>query len=401
MRVAGVVPYLGCGGTEQRLLRLGRGLRELGHEFALVATEYPGEWFARAADAGIPAVCLAGPGRIHPVRHAWRVGRYLRQGGFDAVMLNNAERFAQASLAMLPATTAAIPVVRSDNPHAYTVACSNARHWNVLVAVSPRTAREAQSRVPEKPVRLILNGIDPAPVEARRHRPGHALPLRLLYVGRLEHRPKGVLRLPAILDAARRRGLQVRLTCVGDGCDRDRLVAEARERGVSDLLTLAGAQPPDAVYGRLLNAHVLLMPSFFEGLPGAPLEAQACGCVPVAARLPGVSDAVIRDGETGMLVEGDAPDAYAAALARLHDDPALWQRMSAAGTAEVHDRFSAEAMVRAYDALLAEWRAGAFARPRPRGRLCPVRATAFRWWEWIPSHWRPWSRRRGHRRPRP
>jgi glycosyltransferase involved in cell wall biosynthesis len=67
-----------------------------------------------------------------------------------------------------------------------------------------------------------------------------------------------------------------------------------------------------------------------EGFGISLVEASACGLAVVGGRSGGVPDAV-REGETGILVDPDDPQAVAAGINRLLDDDALRQRLGAAG----------------------------------------------------------------------
>ncbi|MFE0421489.1 D-inositol-3-phosphate glycosyltransferase [Streptomyces sp. NPDC058953] len=76
-------------------------------------------------------------------------------------------------------------------------------------------------------------------------------------------------------------------------------------------------------------ASVLVMPSYSESFGLVAVEAQATGTPVIAAAVGGLPVAV-RDGVTGILVDGHDPAHYADALRRLLDDPALADRMGAA-----------------------------------------------------------------------
>ena len=80
------------------------------------------------------------------------------------------------------------------------------------------------------------------------------------------------------------------------------------------------------------------------------LEAMAAGLPVVATRVGGNPEVVV-DGETGWLVPPRDPDALAAAIRSLLDDPKLAARMGESGRTRVRERFSLEAMVRAYAAV--------------------------------------------------
>jgi glycosyltransferase involved in cell wall biosynthesis len=97
-------------------------------------------------------------------------------------------------------------------------------------------------------------------------------------------------------------------------------------------------QDPAALDSLYAWADVLVLPSRFEGLPLAILEAQRLGCVVLATAVGAVPEAVT-DGVTGLLVSGAQEDDgvvadCAAALRRLADDPALLLRLGMAGAAQ-------------------------------------------------------------------
>ena len=72
-----------------------------------------------------------------------------------------------------------------------------------------------------------------------------------------------------------------------------------------------------------------MLSSDFEGLPIALLEAARQGRPTVATAVGGVPEIVI-DGQTGLLVERDSPEAFAGAVARLLADRPLAQRLGEA-----------------------------------------------------------------------
>ena len=100
----------------------------------------------------------------------------------------------------------------------------------------------------------------------------------------------GVLWLPDIYRACLQRGADCKLTIVGDGPDAQQLRLRLSELGLLERSRFLQGLTHHQVYDLLLEAHVLLMPSFYEGLPIALLESMACGCVPVVSRLPGITD---------------------------------------------------------------------------------------------------------------
>lgn len=386
-RIALTTYALHRGGMEAFILRLGGFLRAEGHDVTVVTTVTPGEWFGRAGESGLRGVHLAPDapsGWFAPLRHAWDVGRWLARGGFDVVLLNH-DRYGQAGLGLVPDRVAVLPILHNDDDSVYRVGCANRRAWNAMVAVGPRVAAEARRRVPDRPVREIRYGVD-LPTEsemaARRGAPDGTL--EVVYSGRLDDRQKRVLMLPDIVARARDLGLSLKLTVVGDGPDRDALQRAIGERGLAEVIALVGARDPDEVYKHYRDAHVLLLPSRFEGFPTAPLEAQSCGCVPILSLLPGITDAMVGEGASGILVDPGDTDGFAHALRRMADDPSAWRRMSEAGQRLIRERYSVPAMGRAYLELFEEAMRGALPLVRSRRWTLPALPSLFNPKEMVP-----------------
>jgi glycosyltransferase involved in cell wall biosynthesis len=198
--------------------------------------------------------------------------------------------------------------------------------------------------------------------------------------------------LPEVVRQCREEGLNVRLTVAGDGEDRAALAERVRGLGVTEHMDLIGAVPPEEVYPLLLDHHALMLPSFYEGLPLVLAEAQACGCVPVASRLEGVTTAVVEDGRTGWLVDVGDGEGFAEALRQLYRDPERWAAMSAAGHAEAVTHFSVDRMTDDYARLIREALAGKYPLPRSRRGRLPVNPRMY-WRECLPPQVRALGRR--------
>ncbi len=151
------------------------------------------------------------------------------------------------------------------------------------------------------------------------------------------------------------------LAVLGAGPERDRIASVVACKDLSHRVTLPGRIGNLADwYGR---ASMLLLTSKFEGFPNALLEAMSYGVPAISYDcLAGPRD-VIRNGMDGFLVPPDDVDAMAQKLARLADDAALRQRLSAAAT-EVRTRFSSERILDAWDQAITL--AGCAITPLPR-----------------------------------
>jgi phosphatidyl-myo-inositol dimannoside synthase len=165
----------------------------------------------------------------------------------------------------------------------------------------------------------------------------------LLSVARLS-RHKGIDTALQALARLRSRYPDLRYAVVGSGEEQEALAAEARELGVADLVRFL-TDVPDRDLPALYNTAEVylgvsrLMEQRVEGFGISLAEASASG-VPVVAGRSGGIPAAVRDGETGLLVDAERPEAVAQALSRLLDDPALRARLGAAGRGAVESHYN-------------------------------------------------------------
>lgn len=108
------------------------------------------------------------------------------------------------------------------------------------------------------------------------------------------------------------------------------LRALAGELGIADRTVFTGYR--EDAYRILQNFSVMVLPSRREALGGALIEAMSAGVPVVAAAVDGIPEVVV-DEDSGLLVRGDDPRSYAAAVLRILRDPALAARLRGAGLA--------------------------------------------------------------------
>jgi D-inositol-3-phosphate glycosyltransferase len=114
----------------------------------------------------------------------------------------------------------------------------------------------------------------------------------------------------------------------GDAVDEvARLMALASEIGVGDRVVFFPPQPHERLADFYAAAEAVLVPSRSESFGLVALEAQACGTPVIAARAGGLRH-VVKDGETGFLVEGYDPARYAERILALLGNPALASKLS-------------------------------------------------------------------------
>ncbi len=160
-------------------------------------------------------------------------------------------------------------------------------------------------------MRVIYNGIDPSSFDRLRRRSPQSDRLRIIMVGRLRA-PKD----PLTLVEAVRLVPGAELVIVGDGPLRRRVDALVRRRGLGDRVRVLGFR--EDVTQLLASADVFVLPTHWEGMPLAVIEAMMAGLPVVASRVGGIPEAV-QDGVTGFLVPPRRADVLAKALENLRD----------------------------------------------------------------------------------
>lgn len=112
-------------------------------------------------------------------------------------------------------------------------------------------------------------------------------PVQIIYAGKL-NRAKGVPWLLRALTRIDDLNWQLHLIGSGSGTEKEECLQLAKKMG--DRIIIHGALPQRQLAGIMQQAHLFILPSFFEGLPLVLLEALACGCRLISTSLPGVQE---------------------------------------------------------------------------------------------------------------
>jgi glycosyltransferase involved in cell wall biosynthesis len=147
-------------------------------------------------------------------------------------------------------------------------------------------------------------------------------------------------RIELAIGAARRTGAKLRI--VGDGPDRPTL-----ERLAGPEVEFTGRLSDEAVRDEYRRAAAVILPGE-EDFGIAPVEGMACGRPVIALGRGGALETVI-DGETGVLVDDDTPEAFAAAFDRVSS-----LRLDSARIRHHAERFSTERYVREFHEAIDE-----------------------------------------------
>jgi PEP-CTERM/exosortase A-associated glycosyltransferase len=215
------------------------------------------------------------------------------------------------------------------------------RRAHMVVAIS-RGIRDAivERGVDPGKVVIVPNGVDTQVFVPRP--PDTALAEKLGLTGCFVIGFIGSLRrlegIPLLLEAFKeihRREPRARMLVVGDGPEREGLVAAARDAGLGDVAQFTGLVPHEQILQYYSIMDVLVYPRIDARInqtvtPLKPLEAMAMGKVCIASDVGGLTE-LVDDGRTGLVFRaGDARD-LAEKTVRLASDSALMQQLSTQG----------------------------------------------------------------------
>lgn len=373
LRVAYLPATLNPGGAERQMLALAERLPRDRFDVEFVTLSGPGSYDQRVQDAGLKirhAGAAPAPGASLPARvwhRAAKASRYvsvIRSGRYDIV---DAWLYPADVLAALLRPITRTPVVvtgqRNVDPQGYfgplerPIAWAVSRLTDGVVANSTAAAKHAIQVGRHDPgkVRVIRNGVVVRPPASAAERASGRRELGVtaadqIVVGCVANLLP-VKRHDLLIQAFAplvHEGLPVRLDLVGEGPLRPALERQVRDLGLEHRVRFHGSiQKPETLY----NAFDLVaQASEREGLPNALLEAGAAGC-PIVATAAGGSGEIVRDGETGLLVDVGDREGLGAALRRLVIDPDLRGQLGRGARAHTIQSFGMERFVAEFAAL--------------------------------------------------
>ncbi len=171
-----------------------------------------------------------------------------------------------------------------------------------------------------------------------------ATPARLLFVGRLNAQKNPIVLLRALADLPE----DIRLDVVGDGPDASALHALGAQLGIAHRIAWHGQQPRDAMPAFYAQASCTLVPSRDEGFGMVAAESLLCE-TPVVATMSGGLPDIVRDAETGALVQSfDDASVWSGAIRHIIDDPSRRAAMGTAGRAAMMQLVSPQAVAERY-----------------------------------------------------
>ena len=169
-------------------------------------------------------------------------------------------------------------------------------------------------------------------------------PLRIIVPGRIERR-KGQLDAVHLVKALLDEGIDTRLVMAGSGWVDgyyEEVLTSIRENQLTDHISILPMLTAEELAAHYHNADICFFPSHFRtGFSRVPLEAMACGCLVISYGNEG-SDEIIKDRETGFLVEERAYTRMMQIIRKLVKNPHEVERITQAVGKEIEEKYSLE-----------------------------------------------------------
>jgi glycosyltransferase involved in cell wall biosynthesis len=196
---------------------------------------------------------------------------------------------------------------------------------------------------PTCPALVIHNGLAPEEFELVA---ANADAADFVFIGELRDL-KGIhVLIEALPDLTRLDGSPATLALVGDGASREALVAQIAELGLTDRVTMIGAQPARPSFAR---GRIAVVPSLAESLPYIVLEAAAAQLPVISTRVGGIAE-IFGPTAASLVPAGDA-QALRAAMQHALDDPKAAQEEMKIRVEYVAQQFSLAHMAADIEAL--------------------------------------------------
>jgi sugar transferase (PEP-CTERM/EpsH1 system associated) len=351
--VVHVVSTLNIGGLEKVVLDLTRLATRDRFDVSVVCLGEPGVLAPEFAEAGVEVHSLGAcsGSRFSSLR---RLRRYLIEKRPQVVHTHNPAPHRVGGIA---ARLAGIPVLvhtkhGRNYPEQWRWRLAS-RMYSMLshkvVAVSADAADVACriEGIPKSKVDVILNGVDldGYPFNPTRDRTSQR---RAIHVARLIYPTKDQVTLLRAVRIVANEEPEFVLDIVGDGPSRELLVNLGDELKLGGHVRFLGFRSD--VADLMASAEYFVLSSKKEGISLTLLEAMACGLATVATSVGGNPE-VVADGETGLLVPPESPEALAKAMLALLRNPAAADRMGVAGRARVAERFDLKGTLAKYEDL--------------------------------------------------
>lgn len=169
------------------------------------------------------------------------------------------------------------------------------------------------------------------------------------YIGRLSEE-KGVMNFFSAIPLISEKHKALEFLIGGSGPLIEEIIEKSKNNKLYGKVELTGWIPHEKIPDYLNELRLIVLPSYVEGVPGIVQEAMACGTPVLATPVGGIPD-LIRDGETGFIMENNLPEYIAKNVVRALEHPNLEEIVKSARKL-IEDEYAYKPMVKKCGNLL-------------------------------------------------
>lgn len=342
---------IGSGGVERRRLNLIRGLDNQLYEIKIVCTKTEGPLADEMRAEGVDVIEIGLLSKIWDISKYRAVLRIIR--AFKPHIIHGAV-FEGVLIATIAGYVGRVPIIIAEETSDPQNRSKKANYLlrvlslvaDKFVAIAPKIGDYLQNvaGVSASKIRVIMNGVNaPRAVLVNEIEDlGASLGIQkgdfvVGSVGRLFNNHKKFTDILKAVSLLKQKSV-IKIMIVGAGPDRDIILREAGDLGLSENLIMAGFHADTSPYYELMD--VFCLASQREGFGLVAAEAMLHELPVIATRVGGLQDIVVND-ETGLLVDANRPEQISAAIDRLFSNQELMIGMGRKGKIRAEKEYSA------------------------------------------------------------
>ena len=346
-------PYFLLGGLKTYLTTVINGFSQCGWELHLLITDEINPNFD-----DIQSMCTCHD--ISSTPQSWkkvRLAADLVNKISPSVLLMNHCSLMHYTLPLIEKRIKPVAVLHSNDFRFYFTATKFKSRIFRWITPSQKLADTCQKHIGHKyqsKVRLIPHGIDAADFFYSPDK-FEIMPSiwKIAYVASID-KHKGADILPDIIKLIANERSNIHVYIIGDGPYKELIENKFKENNLSEKCTFTGAVSHKQVAQYLLESHIFLLPTNLEGFGLSIIEAMMSGTIPVVSRLQGITDGIIEDGITGLLVEPKDINGFAHAVIELMGNEKRMIKIATLAREMAIKNFTQEVMLNAYKNVFSE-----------------------------------------------
>lgn len=198
--------------------------------------------------------------------------------------------------------------------------------------------------------KVIYNGVDTEDYQFKESSDNNRASLNLLFLAWVD-RNKGIYELISACEKLKQDGFDFNISICGNGKDFDKVSKYVLDNNLNCFIKMEGWIGREKKMSFLSKTDLFVLPSYFEGMPNALLEAMAVGVPAIATSVGAIPD-VILDKENGYLIEPKNSSALYQALKVAIENPERLKSMRSNARQRIERNHSLDLVVSKYSNIL-------------------------------------------------